>query len=108
MSVSDISGYSELFFKTADEHITQIEEGLREVMHSANPNELTEEIYRHVHSLKGSSSVMGYNAISSICTKLGDILHPDATTYTITEQNFNELTNLMKALKEEMSEIRRS
>jgi chemotaxis protein histidine kinase CheA len=106
MSATDISGYSELFFKTADEHIERVEEGLKEVMKAVNPKEVTEEIYRHIHSLKGSSSVMGYNTISDLCSKIDELMHPEEDIYTITDHNIDELMSLVGTLKKDLLEMR--
>lgn len=106
MSASDISGYTELFFQTADEHIAKIEEELKEVLSSSNSQEEIEDIYRRVHSLKGSSSVMGYHVISDMCTTIGDLIHPSEGVLTISSANIGEVTNLIGGLKNKLQEVR--
>lgn len=72
--------YLDLFKKTAFEHIDQSQEILN--LQSINNNQ-AEELFRHFHSLKGSSAIMKYEQISKLCNELLNLIDKTGNTYTV-------------------------
>lgn len=104
MPQQDISSYNGLFLRSAKDHIDTIENKLLPLLNSLNQNDNTEEIYRRAHSLKGSSSVMGYTEISDICNQIIGLVHPQDTEIP-NDKSFDTLPDLIDSLKKQIFEI---
>lgn len=89
MPVSDVSSYRGLFIETANEHVNIIDSLLLQKVESDE----RDEIFRRLHSLKGSSSVMGYKNIASLCDKAQD------------EKEVSQLKIVIADIREKISEI---
>lgn len=65
----------------------------------SNRKKSLDEIYRQVHSLKGSSTVMGYTAIADLCKKIDDhINNPQIhLSKSETTKSIKELTIELKS-----------
>lgn len=73
MPNTDISSYNDLFLKSANNHLTEVKKLLSNIQ-IENKKQTFEEIYRHIHSLKGSSSVMGVNTIVTLCDEINSLI----------------------------------
>ncbi len=71
MTDADLLSYRDLFIETGLEHIRLIN---AEFAGNSKKEDLVDEVYRRIHSLKGSSSIMGFSDISELCSKAGDLL----------------------------------
>ncbi len=103
MPTPDLSTYNELFFKTADEHLNAIRAQVIKLSGGIN-NEILSEIYRRVHSLKGSSSVMGYSEISDLCSEMLDFLSEDFSSDV--ERLKNKTDEFANVLENKIKNIR--
>ena len=99
--MNDISSYNDLFLTTAKEHINALENKFAE----DNTIENMEEIFRRLHSLKGSSGAMGYKEIENTCTKMVDLIRPEQKVLLPDEQTFNTLKTFFDRLKEQLRSI---
>lgn len=98
MTPGDISGYNDLFLKTATEHISAIENILSGVTSTEN----MEELFRQVHSLKGSSEVMGHNDISKTCSEIISCIRPGGNLVTVNGEIVDKLKTLTNDLKNQL------
>jgi two-component system chemotaxis sensor kinase CheA len=71
MTDTDLLSYRDLFVETGREHIRLIN---AELANNSKNEDAVNEVYRRIHSLKGSSSIMGFSDISELCSKAGDLL----------------------------------
>lgn len=102
MPAPDITDFTELFFKTASDHVREIEKLLDYIESSPTPTKIIDEIFRHVHSLKGSSSVMGYTQIAEACEKLDVIIHPEKGSFVYTKEASEEISSLIAKIKNDL------
>lgn len=72
MTPRDNAGYNDLFLKTAYEHIDACQ-------YLLSKSELAdfEEFFRNIHSLKGSSELMGHIPLAKICEEIISLIRPD-------------------------------
>ena len=62
------------YLKDLPVQIDEIEGAILEIDRSGFNVELTQELYRHVHSLKGSGGTYALNAISDVCHPFEDLI----------------------------------
>src|SRR5690348_9473201 len=98
MQRNDISNYDGLFFETANDHITSCESLLIDTPQTVD----MQEIFRHIHSLKGSSQMMGFENISNICQKLISIIRPDESVITVDSDGLTTIKQLFNDLKKQL------
>lgn len=89
MPVSDVSSYRGLFIETATDHIRAI----NSLLVNERTTESEEEIYRHLHSLKGSASVMGYLDIVELCNKASN------------QKDFDELGKIVNLIEDNIKKL---
>lgn len=65
----------ETYLAELPERTSEIESLILALNSSRSPNEVFEELYRKVHSLKGSGGTYGFGIITSICHHLEDLLN---------------------------------
>lgn len=94
MTSRDISGYTSLFLKTAKEHIASLENMLKS---QGKPVDW-DDFFRHVHSLKGSSQMMGFGNISEVCSEIINNIRPQDSIVEVD----GELTQILKLLVEKL------
>lgn len=100
MTPRDIAGYNTLFLKTAREHIQALESLLSS---SSLPD--IKEIFRHVHSLKGSSQMMGYQEITKLCSEIIANIRPQGTILTANKELVTSLSLLVKELENQIKKV---
>lgn len=105
MSAHDLKNYNALFLKSANEHLQIVEVDLQKLSENIDQNFLVEEMYRRIHSLKGSSSIMQYKDIAVICTEIDKILHLTATQPSINSTTLPQIINLVKQIKEHVQMV---
>jgi chemotaxis protein histidine kinase CheA len=66
----DNGKFWDLFFTSANEHLTVLETQFEQLSDIKNQQSLISELHRHVHSLKGEAFVMGYSKIGNLVTVL--------------------------------------
>lgn len=98
MTSADIAGYNDLFLRTATEHISAIEN----LLSGVSSTEKLEELFRQVHSLKGSSEVMGHNEISKTCSEIISYIRPGGDLVTINSEIVEILKKLTNQLKNQL------
>jgi chemotaxis protein histidine kinase CheA len=103
MPTHDISAYNALFLKSAKDHIDTIENSLSNIISAQDKKTIFEDIYRRVHSLKGSSSVMQHDNISSTCTEIISIIHPEDKIEE--PKDISVISRLVNILKEQIKDI---
>ncbi|MEO7964566.1 MAG: Hpt domain-containing protein, partial [Gemmatimonadaceae bacterium] len=70
----DPSRYAELFLTEARDHLTAINQALIELEHSPDAREPIDAIFRAVHTVKGMSGVMGYDAVGALSHAVESLL----------------------------------
>ncbi|MDR1440633.1 MAG: chemotaxis protein CheA, partial [Clostridiales bacterium] len=71
----DISRYYPVFVDEATEHIQAMNSSLLELERNPGSQSAMGELFRSAHTLKGSSSTMGFRKIASLTHQMEDVLH---------------------------------
>lgn len=108
MSTTDTSDYNALFITTASDHLNAVAKLLQQLPKDGDPGYIASEVFRHIHSLKGSSGVMGYQKISQLCDSIDALIHPDTNTFYIEKERTDEIQNLHTQLQEALDEIKKT
>jgi len=74
MPNDDLSQYKDLYIKTANEYIAKINKSLSFLSDSTQRPTAIDELYIAIHSLKGQSNVMGYEAAGTLCADVQEKL----------------------------------
>lgn len=96
----DIAGYNDLFLKTAREHI----QALESLLSSPSLPDI-KEVFRHVHSLKGSSQIMGYQEIAKSCSEIIANIRPQGTILTADKELVSNLSTLVTELEKQINRV---
>src|SRR5918992_5949700 len=70
----DLARYAELFQTESREHLSAINHLLLELERAPRAAEPLSAIFRAVHTMKGMSATMGYEAVASLCHELETVL----------------------------------
>lgn len=70
----DLASYKDLYISEARESISQISELLLSLEKTPNDENIIREIYRLMHSLKGSSATMGYSSVEHLAHETENLL----------------------------------
>jgi two-component system chemotaxis sensor kinase CheA len=70
----DLSRYVDLFFAEAEEHIAGSHRVLLELERDPGSSGALEELFRHVHTLKGMAASMGYEAAAAVAHAVEHLL----------------------------------
>jgi two-component system chemotaxis sensor kinase CheA len=70
----DMSKYKALFLSDTGEHLNDMEGELVELEQQPDDKERIHEVFRHLHSIKGMASSMGYDEMASLAHKLEDLM----------------------------------
>ena len=70
----DMSKYKSLFLSDTGEHLNDMEGELVELEQRPDDKERIHEVFRHLHSIKGMASSMGYDEMASLAHKLEDLM----------------------------------
>lgn len=98
MTPRDTAGYNNLFLKSAWEHI----KALDILLNSDNlPDQ--KEVFRHVHSLKGSSQMMGYKKIAEACSEIIAHIRPEGTILEASDELIKVIKKYLDEVKEQMT-----
>ncbi len=103
MTDTDLLSYRDLFIESAEEHVQKINS---ELTNSSARKEVIDEIYRRIHSLKGSSSIMGFSEISQLCTKAGDLLQ-DREKESTRDDNLKIVQEIVNNIQQKIEEIKK-
>ncbi len=101
MTDTDLLSYRDLFVTTGLEHIRLIN---AEFSKNANPMDIVDEVYRRIHSLKGSSSIMGFSEISELCSNAGDLLISQKEHAS--EENLEKIKQIITKIGEKIDKIK--
>ncbi|GEM_PF-1480878 len=77
------SKFKQYFFEEAQEYLTTLEQGLRGMGDRSFASQDLEPVYRAIHSLKGTSGMVGENTLSDLSRMLEDTLKVLKTTNKI-------------------------
>lgn len=97
MTPGDTAGYIGLFLKSAKEHIQALE-----ILLSSEKLPDTKEIFRHIHSLKGASQMMGYKDIAALCTEIIGYIRPEGVILKANEEHINSIKRTIEHIKERL------
>lgn len=70
----DMSKYKSLFLSDTGEHLDDLEGDLVQLEQKPDDKERIHEIFRHLHSIKGMSSSMGYEEMANLAHRLEDLM----------------------------------
>ena len=99
MTNINVSDYEDLFFSTASDHLLAIEQQLK--FRSLKKQVDLNEIFRRIHSLKGSASVMKHNNISDLCDEISQLIKRQSKS-DLDSQQYDKLFQLVIRLKNEL------
>ncbi len=105
----DKEAFLDTFRAEAEEHLQKIEAGLLVIEKNEGDKELMNSLYRNAHSLKGSSSLMGFDDICETAHSMEDLfgeirdLEPP-----VDSQIIDSLLNLLDQLKVQVDELGRT
>lgn len=105
MSTLDNAGYISLFLKTANDHLKTIRTVLAKIEDSNEKTNLIQEVYRNSHSLKGSSSVMGFTELANFSDKLAQLTHPENNFLSHFERNIAKAKKITDEIQRYISSI---
>lgn len=108
MSAQDVASYRVVFIKSALDHLNSIKSNLPNLSNPDLSESVLEEIYIHIHSLKGSSGVMGYSPISEICSEIDILIHPPDNYLKNKDEFFPKISGLINKLESEILNIENS
>lgn len=81
----------ETYLNELPERANEIESLILELASTDNPNEVFEELFRKVHSLKGSGGTYGFCVITSICHHLEDLLNELGSNFSEIESTLIDI-----------------
>lgn len=87
MADIDLSAFKELYFKTANEYVTSLEESYKRLSTSHADAEAANQAFISSHSLKSQSHVMGHEQVSALAALLEKVfrgIKEGTLTYTDT------------------------
>jgi two-component system chemotaxis sensor kinase CheA len=70
----DMSKYKSLFLSDTGEHLNDLEGELVQLEQRPDDKERIHEVFRHLHSVKGMSSSMGYDEMANLAHRLEDLM----------------------------------
>ena len=71
---NDFSQFQDAFFEEAGDHLAVVEEGLLALEQHPEDLDLLNKIFRSAHSIKGTSSMFGFNAVAQFTHKMETLL----------------------------------
>ncbi len=74
MEADELTQFHATFFEESREHVRTLEERLLELEHRPGDLELLNALFRAAHSIKGSSGVLGFEAISHLTHAMENVL----------------------------------
>lgn len=94
MPNDDLSQYKELYIKTANEYIAKINTSLASLSDPIQLPTAVDELYIAIHSLKGQSNVMGYEAAGTLCADVQEKLRIIKET-----KNYDEIESVREPIE---------
>src|SRR5258708_4253421 len=73
-ALGDVTGFHEIFFEEADEHLAAIEDALLRMDQAAPAGEDLNGIFRAAHSIKGTSGMLGFPEIAALTHVMESLL----------------------------------
>ena len=70
----DVAKYRALFIEDAREHLGELSRLLVQAEKAGEPGGIIQEVFRHVHSIKGMAATMGYDPIAVLAHRLEDVV----------------------------------
>lgn len=70
----DLKRFTTRFVEEARDHLVRLEQGLAALRNNASDQEIVNSIFRSAHTIKGSSRMLKFDAISELAHKLEDVL----------------------------------
>jgi two-component system chemotaxis sensor kinase CheA len=70
----DMSKYKSLFLSDTGEHLNDLEGELVQLEQRPDDKERIHEVFRHLHSVKGMASSMGYDEMANLAHRLEDLM----------------------------------
>lgn len=101
--MDDLSAYKTLYIATAKENMEKIKNGLAVLAKDQTDNVATEEVFRHAHTLKTKSLMMGYQDISDLAKSIEDALFGVINKNNVlTLELLNRLINISAQIKKSL------
>lgn len=105
MQTNDFEEYKKPFLVAARQHLTFLENGLELVKTSKNPENILNDLYLHLHSLKGEINAMGFDTLGETCEKALVILKAEKDHPSSSIEVFNNILGIIESLKKPLDEI---
>ena len=102
---NDLSAYKESFLQSAKKHIDDAEHNLNLLRTNKETSEIINELYLHLHSLKGECNVMGYNETGLKCEQILLILKSEQEKPTTSRHLILSLKIPIETIKKELNSI---
>jgi two-component system, chemotaxis family, sensor kinase CheA len=102
----DVAKYKALFIEQSREHLTELSRLLVAIEGHTDPAPIIDDIFRHVHSIKGMSASMGYEPIVTLAHRIEDVAGvyrrdkraPDKATVDLILKGVDGLTSQVAAV----------
>lgn len=99
MNPNDLSSYKSVFVKSSNDHIAKLEEDLNTLRTDQLTRALIDDIYLHLHSIKGECNVMDLESIAQKCEASLEFLRQEKDKMTTSK-------NVLEAIEENFSSIK--
>lgn len=107
MPTTDTADYNNLFLTTAQDHLDAVTKLIDAAKNeNLDASNAASEIFRHIHSLKGSASVMGYEEIVKLCDLIDAVVHTDANTFYMDASSLPKVENYLSAAQQSLDKLK--
>jgi two-component system, chemotaxis family, sensor kinase CheA len=102
----DMSKYKSLFMSDTSDHLDSLERELLQLEQQPENTESINEVFRHLHSIKGMASSMGYEDMAHLAHRLEDLMsfHRDRDP-ALTKEEVDLLLNGSDELRKQLKAI---
>lgn len=102
MNASDLSAYKEVFLTSAKKHLEGLDYNLNLLKTTNETQEIVNDLYLHLHSLKGECGVMGYPDIMEKCEKALGFLKNEKQNLTGSQNVLGSISEVINSIKSDI------
>ncbi len=105
MNSNDLSAYKEVFLKSSKKHIEKCLLILEDLKTDILTPEIIDDLYIHLHSLKGECNTMGYNQIGDRCENALLYLKEEKLRPTNSFNVINSIGDTIDLIKQDLASM---
>lgn len=102
---SDLTAYKGIFLTSAKKHIASLEFNLNLLKTDPETQEIINDLYLHLHSLKGECGVMGFSPIVEKCEQALVFLKNEKTNPSNSQNVINSISGIIDSIKQDIQNI---